>query len=195
MSILKTVTLLSLSVTLALSAAQGKKENEFKEVTQIGKKSSMKLVKALGSNMKQHMKKGGPMDALTFCSTEAYSLTESVNKKLPKGITVKRTSSKVRSEANKPQDDEMQVIKLFESMKNSHVVLPPHLIQKISKNHYKYYKPLTINKPICLKCHGNLEKNDTLAKAINEKYPTDKATGYKMGDVRGVIVVDIEQKF
>lgn len=193
MKILTTLSLTAFATTLLIAAPQAKTADNIKEITKIGNQSSKQLIMKLGSNMKQHIKKGGPMDALNFCSTEAYSLTESVNKELPKGVHVKRVSSKYRSAANKPQDDEVKIIELFESMKNSQVVLPPHLVQKISDKHYKYYKPLTIDKPVCLKCHGNLNENDALRKAIHDKYPTDNATGYKMGDLRGVIVVDIER--
>ncbi len=41
--------------------------------------------------------------------------------------------------------------------------------------------------PACLKCHGLPGKDidaNTLA-LLQKKYPEDKATGYKLGDLRG----------
>jgi hypothetical protein len=42
-----------------------------------------------------------------------------------------------------------------------------------------------------LKCHGNIEGE--LAKAVRSAYPDDKAIGYKMGDLRGMIAIAIER--
>ena len=54
-----------------------------------------------------------------------------------------------------------------------------------------FYKPIVINNEACLKCHGNVEGD--LAKVIKATYPEDRATGYKMGDLRGMIAVTIER--
>jgi hypothetical protein len=56
------------------------------------------------------------------------------------------------------------------------------------------YKPLMIKKQVCLKCHGDISKNPKLAQKIATIYPNDKATGYKMGDLRGAIVVTMPKK-
>ncbi|MBV5321708.1 MAG: DUF3365 domain-containing protein, partial [Sulfuricurvum sp.] len=56
-------------------------------------------------------------------------------------------------------------------------------------NTIMFYKPIVINNEACLKCHGNVEGD--LAKAITAAYPEDKATGYKMGDLRGMIAIEI----
>ena len=65
--------------------------------------------------------------------------------------------------------------------------------QPIDKVSYvKVYKPLMINKKVCLKCHGDIT-NEKLKNTIAKKYPEDKATGYKMGDIRGAVVVTIKK--
>jgi len=192
-SMTKSFAILALSATIALAAAPAQKQNsELKDVVQTGKESAKLLLKTLGKNMKAHMKKGGPMEALSFCSNEAYALTENVNKKLPKGVKVKRISLKYRSPANQPQPDEAKVLEAMQNLKDANVVLPKHFVQKADKKVYKFYKPLVINKGVCLKCHGDI-KDTELKRAIAERYPVDKATGYKMGDLRGAIVVTIDK--
>jgi hypothetical protein len=52
---------------------------------------------------------------------------------------------------------------------------------------------LTINKPVCLICHGDLSLNQPLKKAIVDKYPLDKAFDYKLNDLRGAVVVTIKK--
>ncbi|ADN09482.1 Tll0287-like domain-containing protein [Sulfurimonas autotrophica] len=194
MNILKSIAFITLGSSLLLGAPQQAKQQDkqFQNVVNIGKKSSLLLLKTLGSNMKRHMKAGGPMQALDFCSQEAYNLTQQVNKKLPSGITVKRISAKYRNPVNQPQGSEKEVLSSLKKLQSLHVILPKQIVQKVNAQTYKYYKPLVINKQVCLKCHGNI-KNKDLKRAIDERYPQDKAKHYKMGDLRGAIVVTIDK--
>jgi len=192
MKILRTLTLLSVSLSLLFSAPMNKKDVKLQEVKQLGKKSSQLLLKTLGKNMKSRMQNGGVMNALDFCSNEAYSLTEKVNRELPDGVSVKRVSVKYRSPANKPSASELAILETFENMKKQNIILPSHLIEQVDSHTYKYYKPLTISKKVCLKCHG-VVKNIELKHEISNRYPLDSAMGYKMGDLRGVVIVTIKK--
>ncbi|WP_297443862.1 DUF3365 domain-containing protein [Sulfurimonas sp.] len=190
MNLLKLVTLLSLATSLLLAAPKTKENTQIKALIKMGQTSSKLLLKTLASNMKKNMKAGGPLQALDFCSQEAYTLTEKVNQKLPNGVRVKRISSKFRNPANKPTGNEQVVLESLQKLKDANILLPKQLIQKVDANTYKYYKPLIIKKQVCLKCHGDVKETD-LKRAIAERYPIDKAMHYKMGDLRGAIVVTI----
>ena len=192
MNIFKSITIAGLAASLLLAAPHSKKDENFKQVVQTGKKSSKLLLQTLGKNMKKNMKAGGPMKALDFCSQEAYTLTQKVNKTLPKGVNVKRISMKYRNPANKPEADEAVVLEALKQLKSANVVLPKQIVQKVDGNTYKYYKPLVIHKKVCLKCHGDITDVE-LRRAIEARYPIDKATHYKMGDLRGAIVVTIKK--
>jgi len=192
MNMIKPLVLLALGTSFLLAAPQAKKNNELQNIKKIGKSSSMLLLKTLGSKMKKNMKAGGPMKALDFCSQEAYTLTEDVNKKLPNGIKVKRISLKYRNPANKPEANEQAILTSLHKLQASNVILPKQIIEKVNNTTYKYYKPLIINKQVCLKCHGDVTNTD-LKRAINERYPIDKAMHYKMGDLRGAVVVTIKK--
>lgn len=190
MKILHTLTLAAVTSTLLLATPQ--KDAQMQEDIKIGKESAMMLAKELGKNMKAHMKAGGPLDALNFCSNEAYDLTDAVNKKLKKGVSVKRISSQYRSEANKPSANEEKILNSLQSLQKSGVVLPPYLVEKVDDQTLKFYKPLVIDKPVCLKCHG-VVKDPKLKNEIAQRYPNDKAMGYKINDLRGAIVVTIDK--
>jgi len=192
MKILTSITLISVAATMLLAAPQGKKNPELQAVVKTGKSSAKLLLKTLGSNMKKNMKAGGPMQALDFCSQKAYTLTEKVNKELPKGVSVKRITMKVRNPANKPEADEAAVLEALTKLKSANVILPKQIVQKVDKNTYKVYKPLVINKKVCLKCHGDVQ-NKKLKAEIEKRYPQDKAMHYKMGDLRGAIVTTIKK--
>ena len=164
---------------------------EISQVVKTGNEASQLLIKTLGGNMKKHMKAGGPQDALTFCAGHARELTDEVNSKLEPGVSVKRVTLKPRNPLNEAKGDEKEVLEALELLNKNGVRLPRYLVQKTSAG-YKYYKPLKIGKKVCLKCHGtNIDPK--LDEAIRKNYRMDKARGYKMGDLRGAVVVTINR--
>ncbi|MCF6201410.1 MAG: DUF3365 domain-containing protein [Hydrogenimonas sp.] len=195
---IKRIVTLSVVASLALFASTHEtkgescsKKSELSKVVKKGKEASKLLLKTLGGNMKKHMKAGGPADALSFCATNAAGLTAEVDEKLGKDVSVKRITLKPRNPANMAEGDEKVILKSLQSLKDSGVKLPKYLIQKKS-NEYRFYKPLLINKKVCLKCHGT-DISPKLKAEIDKIYPTDRATGYKMGDLRGAVVVTIKR--
>ena len=158
---------------------------------QTANKISKDLIKTLGSQLKANMKQGGPIQAIEFCSTNAFDLTKQVSDKY-KDIEVKRISLKPRNPANTPSKDEAIILKSMEDMYKVGV-LPRNVVQE-KDGKIVVYKPLIIKKKVCLKCHGDISKHPKLAKKIASIYHNDKATGYKMGDLRGAIVVTMPKK-
>lgn len=193
MNILKSITIITLATSILLGAAQNKQDQELANVIKTGQKSSKLLIQTLGKQMKSKLKKNGTMAALDFCAEEAFSITQKVNKKLPKGVTVKRISAKYRSPVNAPTDNEMAVLESFDKIKESNLILPKELVERVDANTYKYYKPMLINNKACLKCHG-VVKDVELRRAIEDRYPLDSAMNYKMDDLRGAVVVTIKRK-
>jgi hypothetical protein len=168
-------------------------QEEIDAVKAVGQKASATLLQALGGNLKKHLKAGGPMAAFGFCSDNAYTLTEEVDRSLGDDVSVKRISLKYRNPANAPQGSEKAILESLQTLKANAVVLPKAVVEVVGDGTYKYYKPLLISKEACLKCHGDLGKTSELAKAIGARYPEDKATGYKMNDLRGAIVVTVKK--
>ncbi len=191
MKLLKSITMLSLCAAVLLAEAPQEVRTELQKTVEIGESSSNLLIQTLGKNMKEHMSKGGVMDALKFCSDEAYSLTSDVNKKMAAGVTLKRISSKQRNPANAPKENEAKILETFESLKALNVVMPEYLVEKVADKTYKYYKPITMNNEVCLKCHGKISDDIDLKREITKVYPLDKAFDYKMNDLRGAVVVTI----
>lgn len=180
------------SLTLMANPYESNKE-EMDAVIKTGQEVSAALLQTLGGNLKKKMKAGGPIAAATFCTTEAYNLTASVDEKYGKEIHVKRISLKERNPVNKAEGDEKAVLESLETLQRNGVELPPYLVERVTKETYKFYKPLLINKQVCLKCHGDIEKNEQLSQYLKKSYPHDKATGYTFGDLRGAVVVTIKK--
>ncbi len=175
-----------LAVSLSLQA------NNNKEIKMEAKKAIMKLGKTLKGEVVKHMKTQGAQSTAYFCYKSATNLTKKVNSTYPKGISVKRISLKIRNKDNFPASkDEIEMLKNLEQKVKNKEKLPKLIVEKISPNHYKVYKPILVGKK-CLVCHGDKKhRNKEAYKTIKEKYPNDKAIGYKVGDLRGAFVADI----
>lgn len=187
------LTLIALcSLSLMANPYESNKE-EMESVVKTGQEVSVDLLKTLGKNLKKHMKAGGPIAAAKFCTTQAYGLTESVDGKYGKDVQVKRISLKDRNPANAAVGKEKVILESLDNLQKNGVVLPPYLVERVNKDTYKFYKPLAINKQVCLKCHGDIGKNQKLSQYLTKTYPNDKATGYSMGDLRGAVVVTIKK--
>lgn len=174
------------SLTSALLLASPMSDDQ---IVEKGDQVSSMLVQRLGGELKAQMQNNGAIGALHFCSQNALSLTEQVAKETH--TSLKRVSTNERNPLNKATADEAALLKKWSDLLKNNQPLPPSAIVNLSPNTAVYYKPIVINNEACLKCHGNVEGE--LAKAIKAAYPEDKATGYKMGDLRGMIAVTIER--
>ncbi len=161
------------------------------KVIDTGEKVSQELMKTLSSKLQYEIKENGLIQAAAFCNINALTLTEEVNLHQVQGVSIRRISLKERNAANTPSADEKKVLESMQNMLEKKQ-LPPYLVEHEGKR-YKYYKPLVIKKEACLKCHGDISTNPELSQFMKEHYPFDKAQGYKMGDLRGAMVVEITQ--
>lgn len=151
-------------------------------------------VKAFGGNLKSEletaMKSGGPLAAIAVCNTKAPVITEEHAQKL--GWKMGRTSLKVRNSKNAPDQWESQILQQFEQRKANgedptkleHV----ETIKNADGSQTIRYMKAAPTAETCLGCHGELLKPDVATK-IKELYPDDKATGFKVGDLRGAFSI------
>jgi hypothetical protein len=163
------------------------------QLKQEGVKYIKMLGKALKTQLKAHMKADPTgMEAMGFCAAKAEEITNKVNAKLPKGVHVRRTALKRRSEKNTPDSTDIKVMEAY-AKKALEKSLNPKDIQLVEVDGVtRVYKPLLI-KPVCMKCHGDVDKmSDGIKGVIQKVYPKDMATGFKEGDFRGVMVSEIK---
>ena len=164
-------------------------------VVEIGSKASKELKTVLKSNLQKEMKAKGPVGAMQFCANHALELTDQVNQKMRKGTVIKRVSQKYRNPTNQPDSVDEKVFAYFKMIKEKKGEYPNDFIIRIrhkqNKNLeiYRYYEPLVMDKP-CLACHGENLSED-VKKELAKLYPNDLATGYKMGELRGLISVEV----
>jgi len=187
----KSLLLISLAAATVLSAAEAVPAQDSKAVAMEGVKYIKMLGKELKGNLVKYLKQDPTgLQAAYFCSKSAEDLTKKVNAKFPPNIMVRRTALKYRNSGNKPDATDTKVMeKMMAEMKAGTFKKKP-VVVKVGETE-RVYVPLIAEKA-CLKCHGPVEKiNPKVRKTIAGKYPNDMATGFREGDLRGVIVAEI----
>jgi hypothetical protein len=161
------------------------------------KKEGIQYIKMLGgalkSELKGHMKKDpSGLEALAFCTGSADKITNEVNAKLPAYAKVRRTALKVRNDkVNAPDATDEKVMKAYEAAIAAKTFTPKDIKVVQVGDTTRVYKPL-VAKKVCLKCHGT-DLSPKISEALKSAYPHDHATGFKEGDLRGVIVAEIKK--
>lgn len=114
--------------------------------------------------------------AISLCNEKANTLTTLYQEEK---VLIRRASDRFRNPNNQPDSLESAMIEWYRSHSPSATI-----VRKDGEVHY--IKPILMQ-GMCLNCHGSTTdiKPETQA-AIQEKYPADKATGYKTGDLRGL---------
>ena len=151
------------------------------------------FMKELKGVLIQQMQTGGIMQAVSVCSDTAQLLTNKFG--VERGVFIKRVSLKNRNKNNFPDDVEKRALNKFKLLKqNNELDGETEFAEITTDGNYKYLRYL---KPIilqaeCLNCHGNQENMMPDVKdLIAQNYPADRATGYKVGDLRGAVSIKI----
>jgi hypothetical protein len=185
---------LALAGSLVSCAAESEVPAETeRRVREEGAAASRALMGMLQKNLLASIEEGGPVHAVEFCAGKALTLTDSVARGLGEGISLKRVSDRHRNPVNAPDAAEMQALRHFGDALAESGSLPEDWVQRTQAGELRYYRPLVIAPP-CLTCHGDPEEMDpAVVEAIREMYPEDAATGYDVGDLRGLIRVGVSQ--
>ncbi|MFW5659709.1 MAG: Tll0287-like domain-containing protein [Bacteroidota bacterium] len=150
--------------------------------------------KTLLGNVKSAMQRGGPPEAVEYCNLQAMPLTDSLSKVY--GVTISRISERNRNPDNTPNDGvDKEILQRYHKHFEAQQALQTRLV-KGQDDQLRFYKPIFIGMPTCLKCHGdpNSDIAPATLKLLDEKYPQDEARGYKQGDLRGMWKVTFKDK-
>ena len=185
---LLTISLLTISLLAASEAEAPKKMSAKME----GVKYIKMMGKELKTNVKKHMMadKSG-LEAANFCAKEASGLAKKINEKLPEYAKVRRTSMKLRNKDNAADALDIKVMKEYMASMEAKTFTKKDVKVVADGDTTRVYVPVVVG-DVCLKCHGENISAD-ISKAIKAKFPDDKATGFKKGDLRGVMVAEIKK--
>lgn len=149
---------------------------------EISAEAQQTLIGTLQKAIAEH----GVDGAVEFCRAEALPITHEVGKK--HNVTVKRVSLKNRNPSNSPSEVEKNLLEAYAYNVENGIENKPN-IQKIDEGETLLFtKAIAIPNGMCLNCHGEPGTDvaeETLSK-IEMLYPEDQATGFKVGDLRGM---------
>lgn len=142
-----------------------------------------------GLQLKQRMMKamsdGGPEAAVRACADEAQGITALVQGRT--GVQLGRSSRKLRNPANAGPDWVQAWLAEHDGQPASAVSPMEAVVDTPEGRKARVALPIGVDAP-CLLCHG---PPDTLTAGVRtvltERYPDDAATGYAVGDLRGVL--------
>ena len=146
------------------------------------------FMRSLQSELLKAAEVGDFTNAVEVCYDKAPEIT---NLYSGGGWTLKRVSDKFRNQDNRPDTLELSYLATFADSGGAPEFLFDWYDTDSTKT-FKYYEPI-VTKQICLNCHGDLQtmSSDTYRR-IKKLYPMDRATGYKVGDLRGMFVVEAD---
>ena len=149
------------------------------------------FMKELKGVLIEQIQTGGVLQAVSVCSDTAQILTNEFG--LSKGLFIRRVSLKNRNTNNYPDDFEKGVLNRFQLLHQNNGLTSETEYAEITTEddikYLRYLKPIVIQAE-CLNCHGNeSDMMPEVNKLITQKYPDDKAKGYKTGDLRGAVSI------
>ncbi|MEQ1851856.1 MAG: DUF3365 domain-containing protein [Chthoniobacteraceae bacterium] len=154
-----------------------------------GKRLTAEAFALLSKNLAEAIAKGGAPGAIGFCSEKALPLTASVG--ADSGATLRRVSHKARNPKNKADATEVEVLNAFREALKAGKPPQPQMRKQADRSE-SFFAPIVLVNPLCLKCHGAPGTDidaDTTA-ALRKRYPQDEATGFTLGELRGMWRVD-----
>ena len=156
-------------------------------VTEAARKKALSAKEAmmleLSEKLASAMTQGGPPAAIEVCSQEAPKVADRISKRF--GVRIGRTSFKLRNPKNAPPEWARELVE-------KKVEEPTFL--RLDDGTVAAWFPIRIEGK-CMHCHGPPE---TLSKEVREQlaklYPSDQATGFQIGDLRGWFWVEVPPK-
>ncbi len=146
------------------------------------------MIAGFQSELKQELvaalSEGGPAAALRVCAVKAPAIADRYSQ-LP-GIDIRRVSLRQRNPYVFPDRFEDSVLQKFAMARTDEPQTSAALMRDSTViTRFRYMKEIKVGQ-LCLSCHGAPAGfSEDLKKALAEKYPTDRAVGYGLGDSRG----------
>lgn len=144
---------------------------------------------SLKSALQAAIEEGGPTNAISVCNVKAPGIAGALSRHPQWRIG--RTSHKVRNPNNAPDAWEAGVLEEFlqraAAGESFSTMEKAERVEGSGGALYRFMKAIPVG-DICLTCHGTDVVPDLKSK-IDAYYPTDEATGFKMGELRGAFTI------
>lgn len=146
------------------------------------------VLQRLRGAMMQEMQKAmqiGPKAAIGVCRHLAPQIEEQIERET--GWEVRRTGLRVRNPANSPEAHERSIMMSYDirakAGQGPELLRTVRLIDRGGKRMVHFMQAIPTFDG-CLACHGKKVAQEVMEE-IKTLYPSDQATGYDVGDIRG----------
>ena len=135
----------------------------------------------LMSALQRALVDGGPSEAIRVCQEIAPRLAEEV--RAEQGVQLGRTSFRLRNQSNRTPVWAQAVVQQ-QSAELSAFVSSDGVVGRL--------RPIPMM-PLCAQCHGGQDEiTPEVREVLATYYPSDRATGFRQGEVRGYFWVEVE---
>lgn len=182
-------TLLAVLAALMLLGAGGA---DLRQLTEESRKVADQLVQQIRGELVKSMEASGPARSMVVCKYNVPEISSAVSRR--SGWKVSRVALKPRNPALGGADAwEQKVLADFEARsergERAETLEHAEIVAEGRQQYFRYMKALTVA-PLCLACHGPAEQLSPAVRAqLAAEYPHDRATGYRLGQVRGAVTV------
>lgn len=125
-----------------------------------------------------------PEAAVDACAKEAPALARA---HATPGVTMGRSSAKLRNDANAPRQ---WLVPVMDRLAKAPSGTDAHELVSLEGGRRGYAEAIW-TAPMCLTCHGEAIAPSVAAK-LDARYPRDAARGFRPGDLRGVFWVELD---
>lgn len=183
-----------MATALLLPTACGKKTITEEQALRFAAATLQDVLPGMIRTLQEKVTKEGAAAAVPFCAEFAPSYgKEKTGEWAAKAraelgassFRFRRVSVKNRNPLNAPSTQQAEILQQWNSGQ-----IKPAFYQAEGKFYTMH--PIRVTQRLCLSCHGDAATLDKKAAAeIARLYPQDKATGYRLGDLRGAFVTQV----
>lgn len=151
------------------------------------------LLNDLGQTLKKTVASDGPIAAVVVCKEVAPSIAAKLSAQ--HGAEVKRVGTRARNPATgTPSAWQTAALAEFESRlgqgEKPNELEYWRVVEDAQGNRALHFAKAIMTQQLCVTCHGDTEDIPApLLEKIRTEYPQDKAIGYRVGQLRGAVVV------
>ncbi len=166
------------------------------EIMAKGNDLGKEIVKISQNTLQQALLKAieedGLVGAVDYCNANAYDLVKGLEDSLQ--VEIKRVSRRPRNPMDTPDSLEQLILEAY-----AYDFSPTNAVNQLQERDDRtliFTQPIAIANGLCLNCHGTPKEEitDEVMVAIKSKYPNDVATGYSLGQLRGMWSIKIPKK-
>lgn len=173
------------------SSSQVKKDVRIEPALKQARQVSSELADKVRGLLLAELEKGGYEGAVRVCAEVAQNITQEFNKET--GQSARRVSLGYRSTKDIPDIYENRMLKKLDQQTRKKELESEYyeVVRERGRDYLRYLKPIVAGR-MCLNCHGQPDQISSRVMAVlRKKYPNDRATGYREGDLRGAVSVKI----